>query len=460
METLTEEEFKKKYGVIAASQFDPTTKKDSLFSEIKQAFSQGIGTIGQGINEAKPVGGQGVGGLISGVGKIVGGTAQAVTSPLAPALNRTVAPAIDAIGAQIGKIPAVQKFAASPAGEATSKVAETVGNYANAAGLVAGGIGGAKGASGLVSKVGDAVENAPKLPSVNTGAASKYVSGAIRDVIPTKQSLIDHNLAKALDLTPGDLSNIEKSTGNQIGPWLSENNLIGLNKENTQGLISSFFKQNYDTVRGEIAKVDKTYKPSDIPRYQDTLKVIAAETQGRLGMEKVNSEIASLLQKEDIQLKDVQRVKELLDEHFNLYKITGDIASGVTKEGLANVRDEIKTFIEKEVQDATGADIRQMNNNVSTARSLSDAIDTRSTRGLTRANITTRDWMMGTGLSFLGGPFIGLAAVFVKKIATSPTARLRFARYLDGLNDAEKFKISESIQKGDVPKEVQKVVGE
>lgn len=465
METLTDQQLIDRYGAMAASKLldlkKPNKKEEGAFSQIKNAFSQGINTIGQGLNEAKPIGGGGVSGLITGTGKILGGATEAITSPLAPVMNPTIGAATNYAANKISDIPAVQKFSETPAGQTTAKVAETVGNYANAAGLVAGGVKGGKTVAEVPGKIRSALESEPQNFGPSDG--QKMVSAvrtAVGDVVPNRQNVIDHNLARALDLTPGDLSTIEASTGNPVGKWMADNNLIGTNKENTHGLIQSFFKQNYDSVRNEIGKVDQAYKPNQIPRFTDALKVIQTQIKGVVGLEKQSAEIENLLMKKgDISLADVQRVKELLDEHFSLYKATGDVGQGVAKEGLANVRGKIKNFIEQQVQEHTGADIRQMNNNVSTAKNLADAIEKRSTRGLTRANLTWRDVALGSGLTYFANPLAGMAAVLGMKVITSPTARLRFARYLDGLTDAERAKISLSIKDGEVPKGVQEAVG-
>lgn len=463
METLTADQFKKRYGVMAESQFDLAQKNQdkeaSIFNEIKDAFTQGVNKVGQGIQEAKPVGGEGVGGLVTGVGKILGGASEAITSPVAPLLSRTLGKAVNYVGDKISNIPAVQKFAQSPAGQATSKVAETVGNYANAAGLVVGARTGASAATkvpGLASEAATAVGEA--IPKPSLGKTGTSAVNAVKDVIPTTQNLIDHNLARALDLTPGDLSNISKSTGNEVGRWMADNNLIGTNKANTLGLIKSFFTDNYNNVRSEIGKVKDVYDANTVPYYKDTLNALATETQGKLGLEGTTSEITKLLKKEQIILSDIQRVKELLDEHYSLYKVTGDVQSGVAKQGLANVREQIKGFIENEVQQKTGADIRQMNNNVATAKSLADAITTRSPRGLTRAQLTWRDAAIGMGLTYFGSPLLGLAAVATWKIITSPSMRLRFSRFLDGLNDAQKAKVSEAIRDNKLTPEIKKVL--
>lgn len=455
METLTADKFKQKYGVVGTEAFKAEKKKEGLFDEIRQAFSQGIGRAGQGIQEAGPISGSAEG-IVPGVGKILGGVTQAITAPLAPIFNRTIEPAINAIGEKIGSIPAVQKFAASPTGEKTSQIAETVADYAGAAGLVAGGPLAGRTAAGIP---GMASKGAQAIPKPKVGAVAKDVKGAVRDIIPTRQNYIDSSLAKALDLTQDDLRNIAASTKNEVGPWLAQNNLIGKNKADTQAMIKQFFTENYQAVRTEIGKVKNEYLPVQVPRYTDALKAIQLRVTGVVGLEKQAALIDNMLRKEKLTLKDVQAAKELIDDYSSLYNKQGDVLQGIEKQGLATVRDGLKTFIEDEVQKNTGADVRPMNNNVATAKNIGDAITARSQRGLTRVHVSNRDIMTGLGLTYFGTPLLGVGYVLLSKIWQSPSMRLRVARYLDKLNDAQKMKISEQINNGKIPPEILKEAG-
>ncbi len=453
METLTADEFKKRYGAIALSQFDQQKKEEDLFTQIKDAYQGGINKLTQGVAEAKPIGG--TGDLIGGVGKIIGGATEAITSPLAPVFA-PVGKAVNAIGNKISDIPAVQKFANSPAGEFTSRVAEDVGNYDEGAGLVAGGPKIAK----LPAEAGNAVaEGISKVAAPKIAETVGATKSAIRDIIPTRQNLIDHSLARGLDLTPGDLTTIKEATGNEMGPWMAENNLIGNNKAGTQQLLNSFFQQNYKEVRSQVAKVDTVYKPSQVKGYVTALKNIYGKLNEVPGMEKQAVEAENLLNKQELTLEDVQKVKELVDKHLNLYNNMGDVRAGMEKQGLANIRNDLKSFIEGEVKKNTGVDIQQLNNNVATSREVLDAIDARATRGITRSHLTWREAAIGLGLTYFGSPIIGLAAVAIEKILTSSSIQLRFARYLDKLTDAQKAKISQEFRDNSLSKETKEILG-
>lgn len=276
------------------------------------------------------------------------------------------------------------------------------------------------------------------------------------DILPTKEGTISREVTRALELTQGDVKNIKLSTGNEVGKFLAEKNLIGDTVEATVKNIDDFYKQNYEAVRNEIKNVKATYDPLEIPRYKEALTEIQKQIDSVPGLQTANSEVKALLQKSKPTLKDVQRVKELMDEHFSLYKATGDVKESIAKEGLSIIRKDIKEWIEGEVKDRSGVDIRELNNNVQTARSLNDAIETRATRGQTRATFTAGDivtYLAGSGGGFISPP-TGIIALLVKKLYDSPSFKLRFSKWLDKKSDIQRARIMEDLQKGKTPKEI------
>lgn len=304
-----------------------------------------------------------------------------------------------------------------------------------------------KGAGNVASKTGEVVKE-------NT----KGVQKVVKDLVPKADNYVNEQVTKALDLTQGDVSNIARSTGNEIGRFLADENLIRSNKLETQNAIKEFYGTKYNLVREEIGKVKKTYKQNQVPRYVEALKEIKKKTDNVAGLQEVSVAVDNLLNNNKISLADVQKVKELMDEHFSLYKVTGDVGESVAKQGLANLRSDLKTFIESEVKKETGADISKLNNQVATAKSLDNAIDIRSTKGLTKSNLQIGD-LGFFGLGFgAGGPLGGLALVFAKKIMETPSVRLKIARYVDSMSDARKAKIKAKLEAGEVPPELKKFV--
>jgi len=283
---------------------------------------------------------------------------------------------------------------------------------------------------------------------------SKLAGNITKDILPTTDRIVNTEVTKALDLTQGDVKNISLSTGNDVGKFMADNNLIHNTLPETIKAVDDFFRTNYDAVRVEIKKVSNIYKAKDVPRYEEALKAIKKQINDTPGLQKANQELDALLKKKNITLENVQRAKELLDEHFSLYKATGDVKESVAKAGLDNIRANLRSFIETEVKKSTGADINKLNNNVATARSIQDAVETRSTRGLTRATISAADvitFLTGSGFTT---PLGGALAVLIKKIYQSPTFKLKLSKWLDTLSDAKRLKIQNDLKKGIVPPEI------
>lgn len=479
MQTLTADEFKKKYGVIAASQFDLDQKKQDQDASLFDSIKNDIANRAQGNNDILNQPRTGTLDNIAGGVQLAANTAGGITDVAGDILHKV--PVVGSLikgasdlaksgfNAVTDKLAGTKFFQEAAGGLQPSNPLENSLQVAAGGGQIAGQILGADYGAGLAQKgvniakkvpaaVARTADSIPSLSMEGTGPLSKNLGGAIRDIIPTRQNVIDDKLAKALDVTQGDLANIKESTGNEIGTWMSEHNLIGTNKPNTAALIKSFFSQNYNGVRSAIDAIKTDYKPSQIPRLTDALKRIQLQVQDIPGLEKEAADIDNMLHQSTFSLRDVQTVKEKLDDLYNIYSRSGEVASGPIKQGLANIRGEIKGFIENEVKKDSGVDIRSMNNNVATAKVLGDAIERRSQRGLTRVHLSQRDIMMGMGLTYFGNPLFGVAAVFMKKIWESPSVRLQIARGLDKLNDAERVRISQGLAQGKVPKELETIV--
>jgi hypothetical protein len=477
MLTISDEEFKKRYGQSALDQlkqkpadqgFSSRVKQgyQGFSSRVKQGFSGGINKIssaGSDINSGNPIR------FVEGSLKAGAGAVEAAFSPLTAAVQPVVEPtigrAVNAVANKISDNPNVQKFSISQIGELTARITEDLNNLNTIVGAIAGlkGTGGAvrgasraigESASEAIERAGQSVTNIGKkldqlTPSIGTVA---------KEVTPTYKSIINDQVIKAFDLTQGDVARISKSTGHNIGEFVSKNNLIGNTVEASKQLIDDFYKQNYQTVRAEIGKVKTRYNANEVPRYTEALTELQKQIQGVPGLQAQSAEVRALLKKQNPSLADVQRVKELMDDHFRLYNAAGDVQTGIAKQGLDIIRKDIRSFIEDEVKKNSGVDIFELNNNVATSRSLLDAIQARSGRASTRQKISLGDLGWFGGGSVIGTPLFGLAAVFAKKVIESPTVRLRIAKYINSLEKVKQNKIKSQLQSGKIPVELRRFV--
>lgn len=482
METLSAKDFQTRYGAVAVDGFKQASKEAATFTDLKNSYAFGQpapaepsyatqvgGEFKAGLDQANAASKQPTENIIQGLEKSLSfgaGLARAVSAPLAP-ITKIFSDIIQKAGEGYASIPLVQKFANSKAGEVTARVAGDVANAGTIAGTIVGVKGGVEKGPTAIADTAKAVVDTTKgavkstveaIPKPDLAGAPSYVQGAVRDVIPTKQDVIEHQVAKALDLTPDDINKFKEKAGVGVGQFLADNNLIKDNRAATQQAVEGFFQTNYKAVRDAISSVKDKYKLAQVPGYYDALKAIQKTVSEVPGLEETAVKVENLMNKPTVTLDDVQATKELLDDFFNLYNRYGDVYQNASKEGTANFRGKLKDFIEKQVAEKTGQDIRSMNRNVTASKELSQMIPKRSAKGLTRMHFTPRDAFLAMGLTYFGSPLLGIAAVFVMKMLNSPTIRLRFARYVDSLNDAQKLRLSQQLSEGKVPSEVLKAV--
>jgi hypothetical protein len=196
--------------------------------------------------------------------------------------------------------------------------------------------------------------------------------------------------------------------------------------------------------------VTTVYNRADVPRVADALTTVQKSIDGVPGLENVLKEVNDLLGKDTYSLSDVQRAKEILDANSSIFNRMGDARQTATAEGLANIRGELRSFIETEVSKATNGatDIRQLNNDVATAVEIAEAVETRATRGLTRQSLSVFDGILGFSAAAAFDPVTAIGVVGLKKLSETPSFRIALARTLSATPIEDVTRWSNEISSG------------
>ena len=294
-----------------------------------------------------------------------------------------------------------------------------------------------------------------KMIGKTVGAPVKVVGS----ILPDGKNLQAGEIVKALELTQGDLQKITKSSGNNASDFIAQRNLIRNTPDETVFALKDVKDSTMKLVRDEIAKVSKTYSQKDIPTIKSGMEVILKGVDETPGLEDVAGEIRGLLSKENYTLSDIQRAKELIDQNSDIYSKFGDVKASSQSRGLDNIRKDIRSFIEKEVDTATGGqtNIRQLNNDVQTAKEISDAIINRQQRALTRQNVSLSDMVILVG-GLATDPITGIAVLAGKKALENPAFRLGLAKALQKQPIKAVQKALEEVKNKTVSKESQALI--
>ena len=356
---------------------------------------------------------------------------------------------------------AKESFVEDPAGVLADLASVISGGGAAIRGVgQAGRISSIANAGSAITRVGQALEP--------TSVISKAVTAPIRAVgnsapgrmigesLATPTSITQGQVVKALDLTAGDLQRISATTGNDVTEFITRNNLLKDTPEEIAFALDDVKENTMARVRTEVGAVEKIYQASEVPRLQDGMRVILAGVDKIVGLEDEAAEINRLVQQETYTLSDVQRAKELIDANSDIYSKFGDVKTAGPAKGLDKVRGDLRKFIEDEVAKATNGatDIRKLNNDVSTSKAVSDAIEARATRGQTRASGNVFNAILGMTTATAFSPEVGLAVFVGKKLSETPSFRISLARTLSATPAQDVKRISEAMVLNNLTPEV------
>ena len=321
-------------------------------------------------------------------------------------------------------------------------------------------------AGSAITRAGQALEPTSVIGKAITApikaVGNSGVGRMIGETLPTPTSITQGQVVKALDLTQGDLQKISATTGNDVTDFITRNNLLKETPEEIAFALDDVKANTMALVRNEVSAVTTVYNPSDVPRLQDGMRVILAGVDKVTGLEDEAAEIRKLVQQDSYSLSDVQRAKELIDANSSIYSKFGDVKSSSQAAGLDNVRKDLRAFIEDEVSKATNGatDIRKLNNDVSTSKSISDAIEARATRGLTRQSVTVFDGILGFSAGAAISPEVGLAVFVTKKLSETPSFRIALAKTLSITPVQDVARISDAFVGNKITPEVRASISE
>lgn len=252
-------------------------------NQVADAAKGGLSRIGQGIQEAKPDGTGNVGNLVEGVGKVLGGAAQAVTSPLAPVL-KPVGDVIDKAGKALADTPYMQAYGKDtvslPADEPTApeRVAGTIADYANAAGVVAGGPELADQIGNLSKSIKTGLKSDPNIPpkqpatgnpaETNTAQVKTKAQAAVNSATedwkrPINQPGTKFNNAKAIAESFPEVPKFLAEQG--INPSAHIEDGKYTTTETAEALRSTAAKMSNDTLRPSLQMADYTTPKTSVP---------------------------------------------------------------------------------------------------------------------------------------------------------------------------------------------------
>ena len=210
--------------------------------------------------------------------------------------------------------------------------------------------------------------------------------------------------------------------------------------------LANLTKTSKTQVDSSLASIKDLYKHSSTSKW---LNQVVKQLDDTPWMEEVFDRAKELSVKldrwEGLLLKEVNEVKRLIDSTNDLVSVTGDFKSGVTKQGLQNIRNDIKTFIEKSADKKWIKNIKELNKDTQLSKQLLDTIESNLEESWRTRLFWLTDILVWWTATFGSDLWTAAAVIAAKKVAESPRFKIALAKRLNKLPTDTKASIKGKI---------------
>lgn len=349
--------------------------RSQVRNAVSGAFNAGVDQIKQSYQQAKTAPSLLAKGE-AGLGMLAGG-ANALMAPLAPVLAPITAPinaSINAAANKVSDIPAVQKFAQTPAGLTTSRVAQDVSNTATVLPFLAG----ALAPKQVLSEAGAVVDN-------GLNRVSNALTKTPEEIAAANTEKFNSNLNKAIPVLKKDVKDLagkQKSAQTAFQDIVSNKDTLGLvdeegaprfpeNFTETAGVQQQRLGQIYKDYTAKLSTVDKPRFEQDIhsqifKQIDDLNNALKKENSvdGRRALTKIRGELSSL---RDLSPEGIQNYIESINQRTRVAPGHPPTAEQIK---LANLGGEMRKLLDTSISKLNGPGYQQLRNTYGAHKAL------------------------------------------------------------------------------------------
>lgn len=253
-------------------------------------------------------------------------------------------------------------------------------------------------------------------------------------------------MQKAINLNPTDIRRIRQPNyaGKDPAEWLLERGFKG-SQDQLVNRLDDYSSLTKSQVDNGLDKLTTRVTIENATPALKTLDVLIDDLKGVVGMEEKLAELTKLRGQSSFSVAELNEIKRLGDNLSNIYKTTGAVKDSAKAQGLANVRNELKTLIENEAAKQGFDNVKQLNKETQVSKEISDALKKRLDVESKLPTLGLRDAILGVGGFATGGLGGALGVVITKKVLESPAFRTYLANKLKQLTPTETSALNEAI---------------
>lgn len=285
------------------------------------------------------------------------------------------------------------------------------------------------------------------------------ISKGIQKVTSGIKQLPEKLMSSSIKLTPSQIKNISKMNVAWTSPekWLLKKKVSG-SLEQMADKTEQIANQSYNTLNKKVASVQGTFKSEPT---KEALNLIQEKMQNvpMLGGTEIASQfknINKLIDKANnnkLSLQDMLQTKRYMDKMLNIYKRSGDVKDNITSQSLSQMRDKLKTQIEKIWTNKWVPNIKELSKDIQVATQINEGLQQSINRESKNKMFWLTDWILAGGAGWVAlssddpvktlGQFGWL--LLTKKVIENPAVKTRLAQYLQNLLPKEQEMLKNAI---------------
>lgn len=287
-------------------------------------------------------------------------------------------------------------------------------------------------------------------PLVIAGKGTVYAGGKIRSAVQDAFGA-ERQMSTALKLHPTMNEKFARSTmsgGETPAMYAIRKGVSGGSRAEIAEKFQNIADVSRRHVDDTLARFRQTYDVADeVPRVRDVLqKILDKYEASPTGNEAVISHVKALMRRERMSLTDINGVKRMIDDAFDLYKREPTEVERAAIEGMENMRWELQSFIEDQAKLKGFDDIGIFNKDTQLSTFMAKAIERADMSKYGNNILSLTDSIIASALAGGGlavgsgglGFFTAAGVLLTRKILGSVRFKTTFAKYISRITPGQR----------------------
>ena len=278
-------------------------------------------------------------------------------------------------------------------------------------------------------------------------ATARVATSPFKLLNKSVKALNNANLKSSFNLTRGQMQRLNR-VGKDPAKFLADNKIVSGSADEIVTSLGNVAEESYNNVNRELSSIQETFAKGNVADLDRVLDRLSKDFSVE-GLGDDLARVSKLVEKDALTLAEFNEAKRLIDIADKVFSKSGEVKAGFSAKGTANIRSDLKGFIESEAANRGVTNIAELNKTTQMAQSMLKEIGSASDKfGDAGRFLSFRDVAYGIGGSTIGGPVGAFLTIAAERIAARPAVATRLNLALNSLSAPEFKALEKAIKTG------------